>query len=131
MCTTNVHINYDFILSKSLNSPNLYFNWGNMWYSDYQNKKLSLCMFNSFKGFHSWIKWAIMSYPKVFSNKTSIYCIIRQQQFKKISYKRLLNYYFWKALSLKICLERLWVNQERASAHFFTKSSLQCLKESD
>ena len=24
MCPTNVHINYDFILSKNLNSPNLY-----------------------------------------------------------------------------------------------------------
>ena len=24
VCTTNVHINYDFILSKSLNSPDLY-----------------------------------------------------------------------------------------------------------
>ena len=46
------HINYDFILSKSLNSPNLYINWANMWYADYQNKSLNLCMFNSFKGFH-------------------------------------------------------------------------------
>ena len=62
MCTTNVHINYDFILSKSLNSPNLYINWANMWYPDYQNKKLNLCMLNSFKGFHLCIKWPIMWY---------------------------------------------------------------------
>ena len=27
MGATNVHVNYDFILSKSLNSPNLYINW--------------------------------------------------------------------------------------------------------
>ena len=49
MWATNVHINYDFILSKSLNSPNLYINWANMWYPDYQNKKLNLCMLNSFQ----------------------------------------------------------------------------------
>ena len=57
VCTTNVQINYDFILSKSLNSPNLYINWANMWYPDYQNKKLNLCMLNSSKGFHLCIKW--------------------------------------------------------------------------
>ena len=60
---TNVHTNYDFILSKSLNSPNLYISWANMWYPDYQNKKLSLCMLNNFTGFHCCIKWAIMWYP--------------------------------------------------------------------
>ena len=27
-----------FILSKSLNSPNLHISWANMWYPDYQNK---------------------------------------------------------------------------------------------
>ena len=43
MCTTNVPINYDFILSKSLNSPNLYISRANMWYIDYQNKNLNLC----------------------------------------------------------------------------------------
>ena len=43
MCTTNVPINYDFILSKSLNSPNLYISRANMWYTDYQNKNLNLC----------------------------------------------------------------------------------------
>ena len=60
---TSVHINYDFILSKSLNKPNLYINWDNMWYPGYQNKKLNLCMLNNFEGFHLCIKWAIMSYP--------------------------------------------------------------------
>ena len=59
----SVHINYDFILSKSLNSPNLYINWAIMCYPDYQNKKLNLYMLNSFKGFHLCIKWAIMWYP--------------------------------------------------------------------
>ena len=47
---------------KSLDSPNLYINWANMWYPDHQNKKLSLCIFKSFKGFHFCIKWAIMWY---------------------------------------------------------------------
>ena len=60
--TTNFHINYDFIFSKSINSPNLCINWANMWYHDYQNKKLKLCMLNSFKGFHLCMKWAIMWY---------------------------------------------------------------------
>ena len=59
MCTTNVHINYDFILSRSLNNPNLLY----MWYADYQNKKLNMCMLNSFRGFHLCIKYAIMWYP--------------------------------------------------------------------
>ena len=54
---------FDFILSKSLNSPNLYINWANMWYPDYQNKKLNLYMLNSFKGFYLCTKWAIMWYP--------------------------------------------------------------------
>ena len=40
---------YDLILSKNLNNPNLYINWACMWYPDYQNKKLNLC-----------IKWAIL-----------------------------------------------------------------------
>ena len=51
VCTTNVHINHGFILSKSLNSPNLYINWANMWYPDNQNKKLNLCLLNKFQGF--------------------------------------------------------------------------------
>ena len=63
VCPTNIHIKYDLILLKSLNSPNLYINWANMWYPDYQNKKLNLCMLNSFKGFHLCIKEAIMWYP--------------------------------------------------------------------
>ena len=63
VCTTNDHINYDIILSKSLDSPNPYINWANMWYPDYQNKKLSLCLLIGFKGFHLYIKWAIMWYP--------------------------------------------------------------------
>ena len=40
VCTTNVHINYDFILSRILNSPYLYINWTNICYPAYQNKKL-------------------------------------------------------------------------------------------
>ena len=34
-----------------------------MWYPDYQNNKLNLCMLNSFKGFHLCIKQAIMWCP--------------------------------------------------------------------
>ena len=49
--TTIVDINYDFILSKNLNNLNLYTNWSNMWYPNYQNKKLNLYMLSSFKGF--------------------------------------------------------------------------------
>ena len=60
---TNIYINYDLVLSKSLNSPNLFINWANMWYLDYQNKKLNLCMLNSFKGLHLCIKYTIMWYP--------------------------------------------------------------------
>ena len=33
-----------------------------MWYTDYQNKTLNLCMLNSFKGFHLRIKKAILWY---------------------------------------------------------------------
>ena len=33
-----------------------------MWYPSYQNKKLNLCMLNSFKGFHLRIKQAILWY---------------------------------------------------------------------
>ena len=44
MRTTNVHINYDFILSSNLHSPNLYINWADIWYPDYQNKKLNFCI---------------------------------------------------------------------------------------
>ena len=49
--TTNLYINFDFIFSKCLNSPNLYINWTNMWYTDYQNKTPNLCMFNSSRVF--------------------------------------------------------------------------------
>ena len=34
-----------------------------MWWPDYQNKKLNFYMFNSFKGFHLFIKQAIMWDP--------------------------------------------------------------------
>ena len=53
-----VYIICDFILSKSLNSLNLYINWAYMLYPNYQNNK----KINSFKGFHLCIKWAIMWY---------------------------------------------------------------------
>ena len=52
-----------FYTMLSLDSPNLYINWANMWYPDYQNKKLSLCILNSFKSFHLCIKWVIIWYP--------------------------------------------------------------------
>ena len=48
---------------KSLDSPNLYINWANMCYPDYQKKKLNLCMINSFKSFYLCIKQTIMWYP--------------------------------------------------------------------
>ena len=41
---TNFHINYDFLLSKSLNSPNLCIKWATLWWSDCQNKKKSICV---------------------------------------------------------------------------------------
>ena len=41
LCTTNFHTNYDLILSKSLNSLNLYINLANMCYPNYQNKKFN------------------------------------------------------------------------------------------
>ena len=34
-----------------------------MWHPNYQNKKLNLCMLDSFKGFHLCIKQAIMWCP--------------------------------------------------------------------
>ena len=40
-----------FHFLKELNSPNLYINWANMWYTDYQNKTPNLCMFNSSRVF--------------------------------------------------------------------------------
>ena len=44
MCTTNVHMKYDFLLSKCLNSPNLCYKWATMWYPGCQNKKRnSIC----------------------------------------------------------------------------------------
>ena len=75
---TNVHIINDFILSKSLNSPNLYINWANMWYPDYQNKSVNFCMLNNFKGFHLCIKWAIMWYPDNQLRKKLNLCILLQ-----------------------------------------------------
>ena len=67
-----------FILSRSLNSPNLNINWANMWYPDYQNKKLKLYMLNSFKGFHSCIKWAIMWYLDNVLRKKLKLCMLLQ-----------------------------------------------------
>ena len=34
-----------------------------MWYPEYQNEKLDVCMLDSFKGFHLCITEAIMWYP--------------------------------------------------------------------
>ena len=77
VCTTNVRINY-FILYKSLNSPNLYINWANMWYPDYHNKKLSSYMLNSFKGFQLCINWGIMWYPENQLRKKLDLCMLLQ-----------------------------------------------------
>ena len=52
-----------FYSLKEFNSPNLCNNWANMWYPEYQNEKLNVCMLDSFKGFHLCITEAIMWYP--------------------------------------------------------------------
>ena len=81
VCTTNVHISYDFILSKSLNSPNVYINWANMWYPDHQNKKLNLCILNSSKGFYLCIKWAIMWYlDNQLRKKVNLYMLLQANE---------------------------------------------------
>ena len=91
VCTTNVHINYDFVLSKSLNSPNLYISWANIWYPDYQNRNLNLCMLNSFKGFHLCIKWATYCGTLIINlGKNSIcacYCKQMKTSFARIKYR--------------------------------------------
>ena len=61
----SVHINYDFILSKSLNSPNLYINWASIWICEFVN----LWMLNSFKCFHLCIKWAITQFVHATASK--------------------------------------------------------------
>ena len=85
VCTTNVYINYDFILSNSLRSPNLYTNWANMWYPDYQYQKLNLSMLNSFKDFHLSIKWAIMRCLDNQLSKKLNFCMLLQAH-EKILY---------------------------------------------
>ena len=49
-----------------------------MWYPDYQNKKLNICMLNSFKGFHLCIKQAIMWYPDNQHRKKLNLCMLLQ-----------------------------------------------------
>ena len=49
-----------------------------MWYPDYQNKKLNLCMLNSFKGFHLCSKSAIMWYPDNQRRKKLNLCMLLQ-----------------------------------------------------
>ena len=49
-----------------------------MWYPDYQNKKINLCMLNSFKGFHLCIKQAIMWYPDNKHRKKFNLCMLLQ-----------------------------------------------------
>ena len=78
LCTANLYINYDFILSKSLNSPNPYINWADTRYPDYEKKNLNLCMPNSFKGFHLCIKWAIMWYPDIQRREKLNLCMLLQ-----------------------------------------------------
>ena len=48
-----------------------------MWYPDYQNKKLNLCVLNSFKGFHVCIKQAIMYPDKQLRKKLNL-CMLLQ-----------------------------------------------------
>ena len=101
LCTTNVHINYDFILPKSLNSPNLYISSANTWYPDYQNKKLNWCMLISFKGFHLCIKWAIMWYlDNQLRKKLNLRMLL---QAIKTSFARIKQEY-------KICINNLSMN---------------------
>ena len=85
VCTSNFHINYDFILSKSLNSPNLYINWANMWHSEYQNKKFSLFM--QFQGFSFKHQISLMWYMIINLGKKSIctcYCKQIKTSFARI-----------------------------------------------
>ena len=49
-----------------------------MWYPDYQNKKLNLCMLNSFKDFHLCIKEAVMLYPDNQLRKKPNLCLLLQ-----------------------------------------------------
>ena len=72
-------------LSKSLNSPNVYINWANMWHPDYQNKKLNLSMLNSFNYFHLCIKWAIVWYPDNQLREKLNLCILLQAKKSIIS----------------------------------------------
>ena len=84
--TTNVNINYDFILSKSLNSSNLDVNLANIWYPDYQNKKQSLSMLNSCKGFLLCIKWTMIWYLENELRTKLNLCMLLQAN-KKILWK--------------------------------------------
>ena len=103
VCITNVHINYDFILSRSLISPNLYISWANMRYPDYQNKKLNFCMLNSFKDFHLCIKWAIMWHRDNQLRKNSVcacYC------------KQIKTSFAWIKEEYKIWIDNLCVSND-------------------
>ena len=50
MCTKNVHINYNFLLSKILNSPNSCIKRATMCYPDCQNKKVLICAYSIISG---------------------------------------------------------------------------------
>ena len=49
-----------------------------MWYPDYQNKKLNLCMLKSFKDFHLCIKQAIIWSPDNQHRKKLNLCMLLQ-----------------------------------------------------
>ena len=98
LCTTNVHINYDFIILKSLHSPNLYIIWANMWYPNYQNKTFNLCMLNSFKGFHLCIKWTIILWLDNQLSKNINWCMLLQallQEYKICNNNSSMNNYIY------------------------------------
>ena len=52
-CTRNVHINYDFLLQKKLNSHNLCIKWATMGYPDCQNEKTQFVHAQKFQEFLS------------------------------------------------------------------------------
>ena len=135
MCTTNVHINYDITLSKSLNSPNLYINWADMWYPDYQNKKLNICMLNSFKGFHLSIKWAIMRYLDNQLRKKLNLCMLLQANEKilcknQIRIQKMYSQFKYVQLhiSAKTAVIKLLKFQQLIIYKSLLSCQLQCIK---
>ena len=135
VCATNAHINYDFILSRTLNSPNLYINWADMWYPDYQNKKLNICMLNSFKGFHLSIKWAIMRYLDNQLRKKLNLCMLLQANEKilcknQIRIQKMYSQFKYVQLhiSAKTAVIKLLKFQQLIIYKSLLSCQLQCIK---